>query len=109
MTDEEEARYELKEKISFGYVLMDRLLSINRSFDHQDKTMLRAGLLSLYDNLTPYLAEEQRKPIDDAIEKLVKIIDKNDFLDEAHLLFRILLLTMRDLKLLTKEIRIDTY
>ncbi len=109
MEEDEVERYELKEKISFGYVLMDRLISINKSFDHQDKIMLKAGLRSLHDNLHPYLSDEQTQPIDEEIEKLNKITDPDEFFDEAHVLFRILLGTMRDLKLLTKEIKIDTY
>jgi len=108
MEDDEE-RYELKERISFGYVLLDRILAVNRSFDHENTHTLKAGLLSLYDNLFPYLSDKQKIPIDERIEKLKKLTDKDEFTDEAHQLFRVLLLTMRDLKLLTKEIRVDTY
>jgi len=106
---DEEERYELKERISFGYVLLDRILATNKSFDHENTHMMNAGLISLYDNLYPYLSEDQKKPIDEKIVKLKKLTDKDEFTDEAHQLFRVLLLTMRDLKLLTKEIIVDTY
>lgn len=107
--EEDEERYELKERISFGYVLLDRILAVNRSFDHENMHLLKAGLTSLYDNLYPYLSDTQKTPIDEKIEKLKKLTDKDEFTDEAHQLFRLLLVLMKNLKLLTKEVRVDTY
>lgn len=112
----EETKVEIKERISFGYVLMDRIISINYSFDHEDKHRLNAALRSLHDNLSPYLDEKQEEDINASMEELKKQRwggsghdPENEFFVCAHETFRLLLSIMRDMKLLSKEVRIDTY
>jgi len=97
--------YEIKENIGYKWLLNDRLMMINISFDQGDKSRIKSALMTTFDMLTPYINNRFKKcRCNKKIADLDNIHDKDAFIQEAHIVYRMLLQVMYDHDMLLTEV-----
>ena len=97
--------YEIKANIGYKFLLNNRLMVINMSFDGGDKQRIKSALQTTFDMLTPYIDCRFKKcRVKKKLADLDNIHDKDDFVVAAHTVYTRLLDIMHDRDMLFTEI-----
>lgn len=99
-----EMESQIKEKIAFTSILYERLWVINKAFDSTDKARVRESLHTCFDNITPYIDAQSKSKLKKRIKALRTISDKEEFFEEAHVIYQDVLKILRKRDMLIKEI-----
>ncbi len=99
--------YEIKESIGYKWLMNNRLMVINMSFDGDDKQRIISALWTTFDMLTPYINCRFKKcRYKKKLYNLADIHDKEEFLISAHNIYTKLLKTMHEHNMLLTEVPI---
>jgi hypothetical protein len=97
--------YEIRENIGFKWLLNNRLMVINMSFDGTDKQRIKSALWTTFTMLTPYMNDRFKKcRCKKKLRNLDNIDDKEEFIMCAHDVYTALLKIMYEHDMLFTEI-----
>ena len=95
---------EIKDNVGYKWLLNNRLMMINMSFDYQDKNLIRSAIWTTFDMMTPYMNRDKKYRLNKRTNELYNITDTHAFLEEAHAIYVSLLKMMYDRDMLLSEV-----
>lgn len=97
--------YEIKENLNYKWLLSERLMVINMSFDNGDKQRIRSALMTTFIMMTPYIKCRFKKcRCKRKLYDLKDITDKGEFIISAHEVYATLLKIMYERDMLFTEV-----